>query len=127
MHASRACVAVVGESHDQVRKKPHILYWVKALALVKTSGGCILKTITLWDQSQSMCTADQLSERKKTAVLNLLDGVPPAVLQLCLDHVDEVGDFSDSGYIVACSEICCVHCIVCSLCYKSGDENGVST
>ena len=86
-----------GESHDQVRKKPHILYWVKGLMNVKNSGGNVMTTIALWDQSQSMCEADQLKRPKRDAVINLVNQLPKEVLEICLEHVDDVGDFQSSG------------------------------
>ena len=85
-----------------MRKKPHILYWATSLIEVKKGGGNILNTISLWDQSQSMCEADQLKRPKRDAVINITTSLPEKVMDLALEHVDEVGDFNLSGSLMRC-------------------------
>ena len=80
-----------------MRKKPHILYWAISLILVKKKGGNIMATISFWDQSQSMCEADQLKRPKRDAVIKLVSNLPQKIIDMCLAHVDEVGDFAESG------------------------------
>ena len=80
-----------------MRKKPHGLYWASALVEVGKSGGNILGCISIWDQSQQLCDADQLKRPKRDAVLNLVGHMPPVILDIAFEHVDDVGDFSLSG------------------------------
>jgi hypothetical protein len=81
-----------------VRKKPHVLYWVRSLQVLRQSGGSVETALAKIDSSQSLDPSDQLRGPKKSAVLNLLDKLPAEFLSIATKHVDEAGSWEDSGW-----------------------------
>lgn len=84
-----------GTSHTNVRKRPHILYWVRSLLQVLASGGDPNKAVMVFDRTQQF--EDQLKNAKRSAVFNLLLHVPQTFLQRSLEHLEAAGSWDDSG------------------------------
>ena len=79
-----------------------MLYWVRSLQVLRSSGGSVEAAIAQFDSNQSLDVNDQLRGPKRAAVLNLLDKLPQDFLTIAMRHVDMVGGWDESGPLDAC-------------------------
>ena len=74
-----------------IRKAHCVLTWLGKLSLLQSKGLKAEEVLKAWNSSATQ--AGQLQGNKRVAVLQLLN-MPPAVIEILLDHLSEFGDKS---------------------------------